>query len=113
MSKKILGDYDDGEEYEDDEDFFSGEYEFLNPRDNLRGNSSESSYSEERKEMLDEILRRGKDSKCAYLSEEGHCRIIRKKRDESPDFPFQPILKNLIIYCTEPLRTPSCKRHIK
>jgi|TARA_Y100000310_G_C20032253_1_gene512332 hypothetical protein len=116
MSKKYGrdsgdGDYDDGEDYEDDEHPLSGDYEFLNQEDIINGNS-ENYYSEEKKKILEDILERDENSKCRYLADEGNCQIIHQKKNGDVGFPFQPNLKNLIIYCSEPLRAPSCKRYI-
>jgi len=118
MSKKIWEDYEDGdedyydgEEYEDDEEPLSGNYDFLIPENLTKKDYLKNFYSEERGKILEDILGRSDKSKCEYLANEGYCRMIYEKKDEKTDFPFQPTLKNLIIYCTEPLRAQSCKRY--
>ena len=118
MSKKYGrdsgdGDYDDGEDYEDDEHPLSGDYEFLNQEDIIEELLRRNHYSEERKKILEDLLERNENSKCRYLADEGHCQVMYQKKNGETDFPFQPNLKHLIIYCSEPLRTPSCERYIK
>ncbi len=104
MSKKYGNDYEDEEDYEDDEDPLSGDYDFLD--------FGRTHYSEEKRKILEEIFEGKKDSRCEYLADEGHCQIIHQKENKDVDFPFQPNLRKLIIYCTEPLRSPMCKRYL-